>query len=715
MNPYLRQIAHPFKRFWELQDQYAQQGLGLMAPQEEDSTLKDVGTGLLGGAMYAASPIMSAFQAFRDEPIRDTLIDVGVDPEKAETASHWIGGAMDVGGIGLARKGLNLTGEVARRVGPKGPNMGNIALGQEITRRSKVYQTEHPLGEWYGADPTSKLKHLFIGMPASTLKNLGRRLVDPRASYVFGKYGIDHVPAEELKKLFEVQRRMEAGEAVPKLDKFGKETDQMIDKRLGDRTLRNEIHSQLAYIDHVFRKYLPDDKRRVAFERELVGDLYPNHYLTTADEVVGNAPQIRRLLNVPEGISDDMIDIHLSPHIVGDYKLKGPVALNSKPFQDPLSVSWNQGVLEHGRKIDSRKYHARMQTPGMMESIRTKMGEHGLPFGIEKKPHPIDYFGAFQDLWAKMPSGKPLTKKSFTDLATKINKDTDRLAQEAYHNAVIDARRKVYKSSGPGRKKGDPYYSKERIEEIGQEARQKAYNKRFYYDVDGLDKKIKEGAGAISIGQPSLSADRLLAHISNRIIIPTKGSEVKWRGGHGIRRGDPMIGNEGIWVGYDQMKQGSGLKFLEDALDMGSQYNFMAMDIVPINKRWIQESIKKSKLKKRRKKSDLPYLTHWKGIPEQTVPARFGIKSDETARLQSMKHGLRTPRVQDVIPGSLKEKDLRMREAAERMMYDRPDRAYLTKWGLKRGAGAGALGTPAVAGLLDDDEQRRRRGGLLAY
>ena len=78
MNPYLRQIAHPFKRFWELQDQYAQQGLGLMTPQEGDSTLKDVGTGLLGGAMYAASPIMSAFQAFRDEPIRDTLIDVGL-------------------------------------------------------------------------------------------------------------------------------------------------------------------------------------------------------------------------------------------------------------------------------------------------------------------------------------------------------------------------------------------------------------------------------------------------------------------------------------------------------------------------------------------------------------------------------------------------------------------------------------------------------------
>jgi len=691
MNPYIRQIAHPFKRFWELQNQYAQQGLGLMAPQEEDSTLKDVGTGLLGGAMYAASPIMSAFQAFRDEPIRDTLVDFGVDPEKAQTASHWIGGAMDVGGIGLARKGLNLTGEVARRVGPRGLNMGNIALGQEITRRSKVYQTEHPLGDWYGADPMAKLKHLFIGMPASTLKNLGKRLVDPRASYVFSKYGIDHVPAEELKKLFEIQKKMELGEAVPKLDKFGKETDEMIRPGSGTRTLRNEIHSQLAYIDHVFRKYLPNDKRRVAFERELVGDLYPNHYLTTADDIVGNAPQIRRLLNIPEGISDDMIDIHLSPSIVGDYKLKGPVALNSKPFQDPLSVSWNQGILPHGRKIDGRKYHARMQTPGMMESIRTKMGEHGLPFGIAKKDNPLDYFGAFQDLWSKMPSGQPLTKRSFTNLAKDINRETDRLAQRAYDNAVIDARRKVYKSSGEGRQKGSPYHSKEKVEEIGQGARQKVYNERFYYDVAGLDKQIKEGGGAISIGQPSLSADRLLAHISNRIIVPTKGSQIKWRGA--TRTGSPLPGNEGIWVGYDQMKQGSGLRLLEDALDMGSQYNFMAMDIVPISKRWIHEQIKKG----------------------DVIPAHMGIKSDIKAQEKSMLHGLGTPRVQDVIPGTLKEKDLRMREAAERMMYDRPDKAYLTKWGTKRLAGAGALGAPAAYGLLDDDEQRRRRGGLLAY
>ena len=691
MNQYLRQMTHPFKRWWELQQEYAQQGLGLMEPQEEDSTLKDVGTGLLGGAMYAASPIMSSFEAFRDEPIRDTLVDFGVDPENARTASHWIGGAMDVGGIGLAKKGLNLTGEVARRVGPKGPNMGNIALGQEITRRSKVYQTEHPLGDWYGADPMAKLKHLFVGMPASTLKNLGKRLVDPRASYVFGKYGIDHVPAEELKKLFEIQKKMELGEAVPKLDKFGKETDEIIRPGSGTVTLRNEIHSQLSYIDHVFRKYLPDDKRRVAFERELVGDLYPNHYLTTADEVVGNAPQIRRLLNVPEGISDDMIDIHLSPSIVGDYKLKGPVALNSKPFQEPLATSWNQGTLQHGRKIDGKKYHARSQTAGMMESIRTKLGEHGLPLGIVKKDNPIDHLWAFQELWSKMPSGRPLTKKSFISLAKETNKETDRLAQRAYDIAKRDARRKVYKSSGEGRQKGSPYHSTEKVEDIGQKARQEIYNKRFYYDVAGLDNQIKEGGGAISIGQSSLSADRLLAHISNRIIIPTKGSQIKWGGA--TRTGSPLPGNEGVWVGYDQMKQGSGLKFLEDALDMGSKYNFMAMDIVPISKRWIHEQIKKG----------------------EAVPAHMAVKSDIKAQEKSMLHGLGTPRVQETIPGTLKEKDLRMREATERMMYDRPDAAYLAKWGMKRGAGAGALGAPAAYGLLDDDEQRRRKRGLLAY
>ena len=711
-----KSMVHPFKRFWELQKQYSQQGAGLASPGEGDSAIKDVGTGVLGSALYTLSPVMSAFQAFRDEPIRDALMDVGVGRNKAELASLGIGTLMDIGGIGLAKKGLNISEEVARRVGPRGPNMGNIALGQEITRRSKVYQTEHPLGEWYGGDPMAKLKHLFIGMPASTLKNLGRRLVDPKASYIFSKYGIDHVPAEELKRLFEIQRRMERGESVPKLDKFGNETSEMINPVSGAATLRNEIHSQLAYIDHVFRKYLPDDKRRVAFERELVGDLYPNHYLTTADEIVGNAPQIRKILNIPEGISDEMIDIHLSPHIVGDYNLKGPVALNSKPFQQPLGVSWYEGSVSKGGKRDGKKYHARLQHPGMVESIRVKMGEHGIPYGVDKKPNPIDYLGAFQDLWSKMPSGTPLTKKNFLKSAEFLNEQTDRLAEQAYKKAAIEAKARVYKSSGPGRKKGDPYYSRERVEEIASAARQRVYDKRFYYDVAGLDKNIKEGGGAISIGQPSLSADRLLAHISNRIIIPTEGSQIKWRGA--TRRGDPLPGNEGIWVGYDQMKQGSGLKYLENALDMGSQYNFMAMDVVPISKRWVQETKKKAKLRKRKKKPTplgTGYVSHWQGVPQEAAPAHMGIKTDKPAQIQSMKSGLGTRTVSDTIPGTRDEKALRIREATERMLYDRPDSTYLRNWLLPRIGGVGAVSAPTMSGMLTDDDKRKQRGGILAY
>jgi hypothetical protein len=78
--------------------------------------------------------------------------------------------------------------------------------------------------------------------------------------------------------------------------------------------------------------------------------------------------------------------------------------------------------------------------------------------------------------------------------------------------------------------------------------------------------------------------------------------------------------------------------------------------------------------------------------------------------------GMGTRSVKQTIPGTVPEKDIRIRRAAEKMMYDRPDAAYLRRWGAKRAAGAGAIGAPVGAGLLSDDERKRKRGaGLLAY
>jgi hypothetical protein len=683
MNPYLQQTLNPFKRWWELQQQYAQQGMGLMAPQEEDSTLKDVGTGLLGGAMYAASPIISGFQAFRDEPLRDTMIQAGMDPEKAQTAAHWIGGAMDVGGIGLAKKGLNIGSEVARRVGPKtgGLNAGNPALGMEITRRAKAYQTEHPQGDWYKG---ARLKHL-AHMPGAVMRNLAQRLVDPRASYIFSKYGIDHLPKKELEKLFKFQRRLESegvvlkktpkGEDAPfkwvKDEKTGREvrqTESGINPVVNPDTVRNEIHSQLEYIDSIFQKYLPDDARRVNFERELIGDLFPRHHLTTAENMASETQQIRNVIGVPNQITDNMINAHISAPMIKDFKLEGPLALNAKPFHMEPGTAEFRGHSTR-RSVGGAKYHGRKRQPGFRESLKAKLKREKLELTPDKSP-----VYAFQELWRELPSGTPLTKDNIISYAEKLNKQLDTRADDAFGLELQQSTDAVYKSSQKpkGIKKGDKRYTNEEALNRAQKAAEEVYNKAWRYDIDMLKNAIKEEAGAISVGGPTLSGDRLLAHVQNRLIIP-KTSANKFSPG-GMRQG------EGIWVTYDWMKQGSGMPGLEQALEAGRKYNFMAVDITPVRK--IRDS-----------------------------SGEIAIRSGAKAKTE-----LGTRSVKQTIPGTVPEKDIRIRRAAEKMMYDRPDAAYLRRWGAKRAAGAGAIGAPVGAGLLSDDERKRKRGaGLLAY
>ena len=53
-------------------------------------------------------------------------------------------------------------------------------------------------------------------------------------------------------------------------------------KKVSQRALANELHSQLAYTSSVFRKYMPNDKRREAFEMELGDFLFPTQRMTTA-------------------------------------------------------------------------------------------------------------------------------------------------------------------------------------------------------------------------------------------------------------------------------------------------------------------------------------------------------------------------------------------------------------------------------------------------
>jgi hypothetical protein len=141
------------------------------------------------------------------------------------------------------------------------------------------------------------------------------------------------------------------------------------------------------------------------------------------------------------------------------------------------------------------------------------------------------------------------------------------------------------------------------------------------------------------------------------------------------------------------MKQGSGHRGVEQFLDLGSKNNFIALDVQPV-----RVGMGKEGERAYYNVPDIEYMSKKFGMSDPMMGTKPVIEQTPIGRITD-----------------LGERDKALRGATERMMYDRPDAAYLAKWGLKRGAGAGALGVPAAYGLLDDDEQRRRRGGLLAY
>ena len=131
---YTEDFLRPFKRFPEIYQEHVDQSLGLMGVGEGETGLGSKALGLLG---FGISPISAGFQAFRDEPVRDVLIGQGVDPKKAEDIAYWSGMAMDVATpVGAAKIGATVPQALQRAMNP---NLGNLALTQDITRLSLIH------------------------------------------------------------------------------------------------------------------------------------------------------------------------------------------------------------------------------------------------------------------------------------------------------------------------------------------------------------------------------------------------------------------------------------------------------------------------------------------------------------------------------------------------------------------------------------------------
>ena len=88
-----RDSYRPFTRYPEIYGEHLEQGKGLLTEEGQGwSSLYKKPLGLLN-----VSGIPALYEAFRDEPIRDNLINAGMDSDKAGYATQAIGTALDIG------------------------------------------------------------------------------------------------------------------------------------------------------------------------------------------------------------------------------------------------------------------------------------------------------------------------------------------------------------------------------------------------------------------------------------------------------------------------------------------------------------------------------------------------------------------------------------------------------------------------------------------
>jgi hypothetical protein len=534
----------PLKRWWELYPEHESRARNLLSSSVDEDTpwYHKSWQAPLGLLSYVASPVTSGFQALRDEPIRDVMIgEFGVNPETAQKVASGIGMAMDVAvPVGAAKAGATVSQALANRLNP---NAGPAALTQNIIRRDTAQQTEDAplLPAWYSSSK-AKGPHMIAG-GFRGLGDMVQMMVSPQSSHLFKKYGISPSMARDLRRDFathaEILRRKEAKEPpLRKTGRFGRESPDS-KERVDIKDVRNQIHARLTYMDSVLRKYMPDDKRRQAFEAELGGFLFPTQRYTTAANLATDPTPVREVLDLPAQISNQGILDHINPFIKKWWGLKGPIAINSKP------------LLEHPRTTlyNRRKYN---------------------------ETNPLQ---DFLDVWRQMD--EPLTRDNVLDFARNHNKALEDIMDEAYETMLKQRKSEVYVNNYANRasgRVGERKYTDEQAEKAAEEARTAArrdlageHSAERFYNIKGLEKNLLDEGGYVSMGGQILSADRLLAHVNNRIVIPKDSPD------------------EGVWTVLDIMRQGQSDipvvgKTLERAFETGSDYDFVVGDVFPVSR-----------------------------------------------------------------------------------------------------------------------------------
>ena len=207
-----RDSYRPFTRYPKIYGEHFEQGIGLLAEEGQGwSSLYKKPLGLLN-----ISAIPALYEAFRDEPIRNTLInDLDIDPKTAGYATQAIGLGMDVGvPYAVIRKGLTpwISEQVAKQANPtrfspsrrrflKGTGAAAVGTATGIPLLKQVAKTvpdafDSLLGKMSSTAGSIGVK----GTVVAGMNNFSRRFADLAYHLVYTRRHREAMLADPLKK-----------------------------------------------------------------------------------------------------------------------------------------------------------------------------------------------------------------------------------------------------------------------------------------------------------------------------------------------------------------------------------------------------------------------------------------------------------------------------------------------------------------------------------
>ena len=443
-------------------------------------------------------------------------------------------GGEDVSVGDLALAGLS-TAPYAGPVARAGYAVTKPIAGSTVMGGAKVVQKALP--EKDIVNPAAE----FVGENRLNVGNLARsQLINRRIEGMPDWYSHWGTKIPHLRSMIKDAMKGRKDTAIIP-DNVKREMDRLEEAGIIDDTTADLWQANPAYVQSVMEKFFPHDPRTIKLRAILGDSIFPRETYTTIREISRDGSVIKNLLDDVTNMPSEMFSSHVSPHIAKELDLAGHnVHISTKPFhigsQPPYKIPQDGYMVGDPKKAHGRTYH--------LDKANYFVGDKGFRTrGVFSWRGRLPVLSEVKNL---VESG---VKSKDEIISSIMSKNMDLI--KSFNKAT-----KEWKARRPSQSGG-------RSSLYEYAMWRSSRPKKRLYNRDELEKNIFDDGQNISVSQHFLTTDTLLATMPVRMI---------------INKRNPY---EGGYVYWDQMKQGTGKKAIDWALDIGSDTNRLFIDIQP--------------------------------------------------------------------------------------------------------------------------------------